>query len=457
MTPVLIELNDAGINVAVPGAPVLTEPGYALLDGRTLVVGDAAASRARVAPQFVSHRYWDTLDQDTLPSEGAWRRTPAEVAYEQLVGLWRAAGGGEQPAIVLVPATFTRAQLGLILGMCRKADIRVVSLVDSALAAMASTPDARQVVVIDATLHRISGVRMSVGDNVTRRATAEIDQFGLMDYRRRFAATMGDICVRATRYDPMHSAASEQALYDALDSVLTRLHDADHVSWQVDVADDKLDVDVARVEMAGAVTNLNAQVDQLVADLVDPALGAPFIYVTHRLDFGPDVTGTLATPFGGVHVLAQHAAIEGVTQDLSPFVQEGDAVGLITQRPRRGSAVAQPVIKAPATTHEPATHIVVGDRIYRLSVHPFVLGTATAQGDWGHRASGSVKGVSRRHCTIALQDDRIVLRDSSTYGTWVNGRRVDGETTLGGGDIVRMGNPGLELRIVREGVADGAA
>ncbi len=455
MTPVLIELNDAGINVGVPGAAVITEPGYALLDGRGLIVGEAAASRARVAPQLVSHRYWDTLDQDTLPSEGAWRRTPAEVAYEQLTGLWNAAGGGDQSAIVLVPATFTRAQLGLILGMCRKAGIRVESLIDSALAALASAPDARQAVVIDATLHRISGVRLSIDENITRRATAELDQFGLMDYRRRFAATMADICVRATRYDPMHSAESEQALYDSLDDVLTRLHDAARIQWQVDVANEQIGVDVARAEMADAVTNLNGQVDQLVADLVDPALGAPSIYVTHRLDFGPDVTGALATSFGGVHVLPKHAALDGVVQDLATFMQDGAPVGLITQRPRRGVDAREVVSKAPVAKHDPATHILVADRIYRLSSRPFLLGTATTEGDWGHRASGSVKGVSRRHCSIELRGERIVLRDSSSYGTWVNGRRVDGETTLGDGDIIRMGNPGLELRIVREGLADG--
>ena len=43
----------------------------------------------------------------------------------------------------------------------------------------------------------------------------------------------------------------------------------------------------------------------------------------------------------------------------------------------------------------------------------------------------------------------------SSFGTWVNGRRVDGEALLGAGDVVRMGNPGVELRIVREDVVDG--
>ncbi|MFK8016677.1 MAG: hypothetical protein AB8G17_14685, partial [Gammaproteobacteria bacterium] len=91
-TPVLLELNDSGLSLARDGQVVVSEPGYALLDGREIVVGDAAAAQSRITPQLVSHRYWDTLDQDTLPSEGAWRRTPAEVAYEQLKSLWQRAG-----------------------------------------------------------------------------------------------------------------------------------------------------------------------------------------------------------------------------------------------------------------------------------------------------------------------------------------------------------------------------
>ena len=449
--PVVLELNDACLVAARDGEVVAREPGFALLDGRDIITGDAARARARISPQLVSHRFWDTLDQDTVPSERQWRRTPAEVAYAQLEGLWQRAGKSGDTAVLLVPPTFTRAQLGLILGMCRKASIPVASLVDSALAALASVGDTRQAVVVDLTLHRVAGARFEIGENVQRRAVAEIDQFGLMDYQRRFAATLGDVCVRRTRFDPMHSAESEQALYDDLNDVLAQLHDNPEAQWQTDTGQGPVDVTVARQDLATAVAGLNSSVDGLIDDLVDPALGAPMVYVTHRLDFWPDLVGEFGHAHGGVRVLPPLAAVSGATLDLATFARSGDEqVGLILERPRRGLSLVTPDTSARPVTGKPASHILVDQQIYRIDEKPFVVGTATTEEQWGHRATGNVKGVSRRHLEIVRHESRVILRDLSTFGTWVNGRKVDGEVTVAAGDVVRLGNPGLELRLVQE-------
>lgn len=453
----VIELNDTGLIVARDGQVLAREPGFAFLDGRNLVVGREAKAKARLSPQSVSHRFWDTLDQDTLQGEGRWRRTPADVAFEQLTSLWAAVGQTDAAALYLVPATFTRAQLGLILGMSRKANIRVAGLVDSALAALTNVGDARQVIVIDATLHRVIGSRYAVDQRVRRSATAEIDQFGLMDYQRRFAATLGDVCVRTTRYDPMHSADSEQALYDGLDAVLAQLHDAEQAQWHAGAPGGELEVTVHRQDMAASVAGLHAQVDSLVDGLVDPALGEPLIFISERLDFWPELGSTLAHNHGGVRVLPSLAAIRGATLDLSAFVQTTGSIGLITERPRRGLALVSSEPEAQTVRTTPASHILVDQQIYRINEVPFVVGTATSDGQWGHRATGNVKGVSRRHLEILRDDSRVLLRDLSTFGTWVNGRRVDGEVAVSAGDVVRLGNPGLELRLVQEACADGAA
>lgn len=454
-SPVVLELNDACLVAARDGEVLVRAPGFALLDGRELVLGEAARSHARIRPQLVSHRFWDTLDQDTVPSEGHWRRTPAEVAYAQLELLWQQAGAPDAPAVLLVPPTFTRAQLGLILGMCRKASIQVVSLVDSALATLASVGDTRQAIVIDLTLHRVAGARFMIGDNVERHALAEIDQFGLMDYQRRFAATLGDLCVRKTRFDPMHSAESEQSLYDALDDVLAQLHDNPEATWQASTGDDDLTVTVARQDLSAAVASLNASVDGLIDDLVDPALGDPMVYVTHRLDFWPDLVSELGHAHGGVRVLPPMAAVSGATLELATFAKPTDQVGLILERPRRGLSLVTPDTSARQVSGKPASHILVDQQIYRIADRPFIVGTATTEDQWGHRATGNVKGVSRRHLEIARRDSRVILRDLSTFGTWVNGRKVDGEVAVAAGDVVRLGNPGLELRLVQEIGVDG--
>jgi pSer/pThr/pTyr-binding forkhead associated (FHA) protein len=57
-------------------------------------------------------------------------------------------------------------------------------------------------------------------------------------------------------------------------------------------------------------------------------------------------------------------------------------------------------------------------------------------------------GVSRQHCEVALRDGELMLRDLSSYGTFVNEKKVAGETTLKRADIIRIGSPGAELHVV---------
>ena len=48
--------------------------------------------------------------------------------------------------------------------------------------------------------------------------------------------------------------------------------------------------------------------------------------------------------------------------------------------------------------------------------------------------------VSRRHCELHVNQDSLKLRDlESRGGTFVNGKRVEGETTVRAGDYLRIG------------------
>lgn len=455
-----IELNDIALTVARDGEIVARQPGYALREGSAIEIGEAALRRARSHPQAVTNRFWDTLDQETLPSEGDWRETPAALAYRQFEGLWRDHGGGAEAAVLVVPPTFTRKQLGLILGMCRKAGIPVRSLVDSAIAALGAVPPVRQIVVVDMTLHRVTATRVAVDERLRRAAVAEHDHLGLSDFRRRWAAAVGDVCVRTTRYDPMHSADAEQALHDALPGLLERLRTADSAGLELHIGGEPREVSIPKSALAQVAAALNGAIEGLINEVVDPASGEARVLLTHRFADCPGTAEALAAGHGGATLLPADAAVLAVSADAQRYLQPADAVGLLTERPLGdGEATLQP--QAPAARAAAAapgpSHILVDQRIYAVSSEPFVIGTATREGSWGYRAVGALKGVSRRHCSILRDGARTLVRDHSTYGTYVNGQRIDGEATVADGDVVRVGNPGVELRLVREVSADGQA
>lgn len=57
----------------------------------------------------------------------------------------------------------------------------------------------------------------------------------------------------------------------------------------------------------------------------------------------------------------------------------------------------------------------------------------------------SGRDVSRRHATIRPSIRGYVLIDTSTTGTYVNRRRVDGSQVLGMGDVIRVGDEELRF------------
>jgi pSer/pThr/pTyr-binding forkhead associated (FHA) protein len=63
--------------------------------------------------------------------------------------------------------------------------------------------------------------------------------------------------------------------------------------------------------------------------------------------------------------------------------------------------------------------------------------------------------VSRRHCVFSADNGQYVVTDHSRYGTFLNGHRIDGSAVLQTGDLIRIGTPGFELRLIAVESADG--
>jgi pSer/pThr/pTyr-binding forkhead associated (FHA) protein len=95
-------------------------------------------------------------------------------------------------------------------------------------------------------------------------------------------------------------------------------------------------------------------------------------------------------------------------------------------------------------------------RAWPLLHEPLYLGAALPSGRRS-LAVAAGPGVSRVHCVLERDNDGAWLEDQSTYGTFLNGERVGGRVALQVGDRLRLGNPGVELELVRVVDGDGAA
>jgi hypothetical protein len=95
------------------------------------------------------------------------------------------------------------------------------------------------------------------------------------------------------------------------------------------------------------------------------------------------------------------------------------------------------------------THVLLDDRATKVGADALVLGTQPADGERWLDLGQDVAGASRRHCEIVVANGQCVVTDRSRYGTFLNGHRINGSAALQSGDVVRVGTPGVELRMIR--------
>ena len=82
-------------------------------------------------------------------------------------------------------------------------------------------------------------------------------------------------------------------------------------------------------------------------------------------------------------------------------------------------------------------------RLIKINVPEFVIG----RGDTAHLRPQSDL-VSRAHCSILVQDGKVVLRDlESRNGTYLNDERLEGEQVITLGDRLRVGRLQFEFLI----------
>jgi hypothetical protein len=100
----------------------------------------------------------------------------------------------------------------------------------------------------------------------------------------------------------------------------------------------------------------------------------------------------------------------------------------------------------PTAAQQRPTHILYRDLAYPIGERPLIIGLAGVKDASGIQIRGRVAGVSRKHCSVQLDGNQIVLDDHSTYGTYVNEEPVTGRTVLELGQVIRVGTPGETLK-----------
>lgn len=455
MAALVIDVHDAALTLADESGVRASEPGFALVERGKIVTGDEARGQARLKPRQTSHRHWAELSLEPVAGANIGK-TSAELAFAQLDALWRRHGQGVSDAVLVVPGAYHSQQLGLLLGLAQECGMPVRALVDAAVAASHRPYPDRQLVYVDAGLHRVSVTAIDQGADAGVRSERALTQTGLLALLDTFARRISEVFVSSTRFDPFHHADTEQALYDRLPGWLASLHDADEVELALTHGTQEFRVTVPSAAVLGAAAGFYRAVAQLVAQQREP--GQPLVVLlADRLAALPGLVAELdRLDDTFVEPLPVGHAAAGALLAIGDVAAPGEQVKLRKRLPWRGAAAAplarpaEPRGAAPVNgTRVPApTHVVHAGTAYRVGPEGLIVGREAEDGRRTIVVDGGSSGVSRAHCEIVLRDGELKIKDLSRYGTFVNEKRISGEATLARADVIRVGSPGAELHVV---------
>lgn len=412
----VLELDDTGLRLSEGEQVLIESPGCAALDGKRLLVGEEARARLRLDPRRGNDRFWYQLDA-TLATPLGEARSAADLAYAHLKSLGEALTA--QPLLIAAPATFSGAQLGLLLGLLQALNARAAGLVDSAVAATSGVATLAQAVHVDAQLHRFVFTVMA-GQQDLQRQQVEEHKPGLAAVHERCLSVFAQAFVRQTRFDPMHNARTEQQLYDHLPAWLARLATNPHAVLELDTGDRVHRVTVAADLLAEAL----AERRRALADSLLPILrGQPTTVLLSAR--AASVPGLLQALEPAVRLDPQ-AGVRGALLHVDRIATDGVELPWVTRLPRLAAAsVAPPELAA-------ATHVLVGARALPLPPP----GQSAALSAWLPGAPG----------IVSARDQMLLLEGAQGGGVRVNGQPAGAAQPLHAGD--RVAAAGFEVRLI---------
>jgi hypothetical protein len=230
----LIELQDHAVSVRTLDALLARSPGFANVAGGKPVFGEAARARARLHPREHFNQFWSQLNLDPLAVKNKFSRHAADLAHGHLAAVTQNLQI-DDGAVIAVPSSYSRNQLAVLLGIVKQCSFSVTGLVDLALLqAAASTAD--ECIILDLQLHQtvLSRFRKMDGHLVKEQSVA-VPFAGLLALHEAWTSLITDEFILQSRFDPLHTAETDQYVYDRLEQWIASTLDNDKALLEINM------------------------------------------------------------------------------------------------------------------------------------------------------------------------------------------------------------------------------
>ena len=439
-------LNDASILVTSDERILYREPGFALLEDEGLATGLEAYANASLKPRRINNRYWSGLSTEPLADQRFRHLSSADLVSRQLEQMWKRVSGKGDRLAIAVPAYMTTEHLGLLLGIAMDADIPVVAMVDAAVAATRRHYVHAVPVHVDLSLHAATLSRLAQDGQAQVERSVVVADCGMLNLYDSWLRIIAEAFVQQSRFDPLHTAETEQILQNNILQWLSVAARAESVPMEVEYRGIVHRADVESLQLVAAAGPVYQSVVSNLRALYR-AGELPALQLSDRAAAMPGLADTLKARVGGeVFLLERGATARGLIKRCRED-RQGGALTLARHLPWDQAPMEVQADDAKGTGGQP-THLLFGSQAHLLGSEPLVLGSQPAEGERWLDLQQEMPGVSRRHCVVSNDNGQCVLTDHSRYGTFLNGHRINGSAVLQTGDSIRVGTPGFELRLI---------
>jgi hypothetical protein len=224
----LLYINDNQLRLQHADGRILSSQGYAWIKEANVVFDldssqPSAAQQCRLSPQQINNRYWQQCDQSSIVSNAMGLRHAADLVWQHLSQL--KASYELDELVLIVPSHYQESQLQLLLGIAGACELRVVALVNKAVAELSKLVlDDGEYRHVDVQLHQAvcSTVLVEKGEARLTDVTV-LQDVGIHQMQEALLHGLQSKFIQDDRFDPLHDAATEQQLFNQLPEAATNI------------------------------------------------------------------------------------------------------------------------------------------------------------------------------------------------------------------------------------------
>lgn len=429
----LIELKDLRLAISNDDGVLAQSTGFANVAGKEPVFGEAARRMARLHPRQSFNQFWHQLSLDPLLIKTKFFRHHADVAFGHLQQL--TTGVSAEPTLVAAPTSYTRPQLGVLLGVLKQTGLPVQGLIDHALLQAAASGSA-DCIVLDLQLHQavLAGFRLVDGLLVKERVV-QVPGAGLLALQDAWSSAITDAFLQQSRFDPTHSAETEQYIADQLDTWLAASATQGELLLEINHKGSAYQAHVTHDQFAQRTKALFGRIARELPQLRTPH-STLHVQASHLSLPG------FAAAFPGISAVADDATLATALRFQQTVLRPGEPLGFITRLPLDADVRTA---TSKATAVRLPTHVLYRHQAMALPQGRLAFGTPPAD------------VTCARVLSLAGVDGAIVLnrtlRDVTVeaFGALslrCNGKPVHGSQSLTLGDQLQIDGHDAALQLI---------